>query len=456
MLRICELDKNRVLKQVNNKVLDGIVASNSNLIDDIILFMKKEGILECLNNGFPDKRNENSFIPLNFIMALAIAAKMKSRMSLTDIPYAIRDHRTLAELGYAAINTDYAKGWFKEGTIRHLLGKYNWEDMFNYYNDVVQYHIFKMTKLSPDIHVLDCTKIKVNIDNKNYENSSMTYDHNTNKPYRGYKLSSLRGIVGDSGIIEEVRFDTASVHDLELSKDILLNSSCLKEGDILIMDRGFISREMMKYLKEQRKVDVYIPMKKNMAEYQMALALAEELDDWQPHPVRENQMICHVPNVDALWGGNEVEEYIPLNAAVIWFKETQSYAVITTTDMSKSAREIVLTYELRPEIVEDFRQLKDFWKLEDFHSTKLNVISFHIVCVLFGYLFYQLYLTTEEGEKYIGKCLPVILKNYQEEFLNYLVLYSGEYFCVLSLKEFIEFRDNCREDVKEYILKFLK
>lgn len=124
--------------------------------------------------------------------------------------------------------------------------------------------------------------------------------------------------------------------------------------------------------------------------------------------------------------------------------------------MSKSAKEIVMTYELRPEIEEDFRQLKDFWKLEDFHSTKLNVISFHIVCVLFGYLFYQLYLTTEDGEKYIGKCLPVILKNYQKQFLNYLVLYSGEYFCVLSLKEFIEFRDNCKEDVKEYILKFLK
>lgn len=65
-------------------------------------------------------------------------------------------------------------------------------------------------------------------------------------------------------------------------------------------------------------------------------------------------------------------------------------------------------------------------------------------------------MTTEDGEKYIGKCLPVILKKYKEEFLNYLVLFSGEYFCVLSLKEFIEFRDSCTEDVKEYMLKFLR
>lgn len=456
MLKICKLDKNKVLEQVNNKVLDGIAASNSNLIDDIILSMKHEGILECLDNGFPDRRNSNSFIPLSFIMTLAIASKMKSRMSLTDIPYAIRDHRILAELGYAAINSNSEDGWFKEGTIRHLLGKYKYEEIFDYYNDVVQKYIFKTHNICPSIHILDCTKIKVNIDNENYEKSSLAHDHNNNELFRGYKLSSLRGIVGDSGIIEEVKFGTASIHDIELSEDILLNSSCLNEGDILIMDRGFISRKMIKHLKVQRKVDVYIPMKKNMSEYQMALALAEEIDDWQPHPLREKQMICHVPIVDSLWHGNEIEDNISLNAVVIWFEETQSYAVITTTDMSKSAKEIILTYELRPEIEEDFRQLKDFWKLENFHSTKLNVISFHIVCVLFGYLFYQLYLTTDDGEKYIGKCLPIIMKNYQKEFLNYLVLYSGEYFCVLSLREFIKFRDNCKDDVKEYILKFLK
>lgn len=48
-----------------------------------------------------------------------------------------------------------------------------------------------------------------------------------------------------------------------------------------------------------------------------------------------------------------------------------------------------MTYELRLEIEEDFRQLKNFWKLEDFHSTKLYVI---------GYLFHQLYLTTDDGK----------------------------------------------------------
>ena len=122
--------------------------------------------------------------------------------------------------------------------------------------------------------------------------------------------------------------------------------------------------------------------------------------------------------------------------------------------MNRSASDIVNIYNMRTEIEEDFRQLKDFWKLEDFKSTKLNVISFHLVCVLLGYLFYQLYLNTEDGQKYIGKCLPVILKNYKQEFLNYLVLFSGEYFCSMSMREFLEFRDECSTDVRKFILEF--
>lgn len=66
-------------------MLGGIKASNSNLIDDIILSMCHEGILDSLEEGFVDKRKRNSIIHLRFIMALAITSKMKVKTSLTDI-----------------------------------------------------------------------------------------------------------------------------------------------------------------------------------------------------------------------------------------------------------------------------------------------------------------------------------------------------------------------------------
>jgi hypothetical protein len=37
---------------------------------------------------------------------------------------------------------------------------------------------------------------------------------------------------------------------------------------------------------------------------------------------------------------------------------------------------------MRPEIEEDYRQLKDFRELEDLKSTKLSLVAFHIYAVL--------------------------------------------------------------------------
>ena len=154
------------------------------------------------------------------------------------------------------------------------------------------------------------------------------------------------------------------------------------------------------------------------------------------------------------WTIKNPHEDVPLNTCVVWDKEDNRYFVFITTDMAANAADIVNIYELRTEIEEDFRQLKDFWKMEDFKSTKYHMIVFHIVCVLLGYLFYQLYVNN--NGQYVGKSLPVILKNYKTRFLNYLILYSGEYFCCMSMREFIEFRDECDEEIREFLLGFME
>ena len=74
---------------------------------------------------------------------------------------------------------------------------------------------------------------------------------------------------------------------------------------------------------------------------------------------------------------------------------------------------------MRWEIEEDYRQLKDYWILDDFHHTKQSVITFHLICMLFGYLFYQLYLNADKAKKYTEKSLPMIQKQYKSEFSGY-------------------------------------
>ncbi len=454
MLTICKNDKNEIKNLIENKSLTDIVISNSSLIDDIILVMCHDGVIDCLGKCFADRRRHNSFVPFHLIITLAIAAKMKIHSSLSDIPYAITDHRLLAELGYNIVSSD--KDFFTEGTIRYLLGKYSNEELIAYYNEVVQKHIMPLKNIEPCIHILDCTKIEVNFENENYENSSIAIDRK-GKKMRGYKLSSLRGLYNGTGIIEEIRFGTAATHDLALSEEMLKTTACLHEGDTLINDRGFLSRHLLNFLKMKRGVDTYVPLRKNMVAYHEAIAIATKENRWLKHPNknRPNQKIALVRHLTG-WHSEDIQEDVLINACVVWDCKDNNHMVVVTTNMNATAKEIISTYEIRPEIEEDFRQLKDFWKLEDFKSTKYNVIGFHIICVLLGYLFYQLYINSEVGYEYLGKSLPVVLKNYKCKSLNHLVLYGGCYFCSMSLKEFFEFRDSCSQNIKEYLLGFIE
>lgn len=90
---------------------------------------------------------------------------------------------------------------------------------------------------------------------------------------RGYKLGVLKGILDDSGIAEEIMFGTLKTHDMEQCREMLKNTSCFHENDILINDRGVLSREITNYLKTERRVDTFIPARENMTVYQDAVKL---------------------------------------------------------------------------------------------------------------------------------------------------------------------------------------
>lgn len=453
MIRLCKYNQDNVLRKIRKGQLDAIALSTSNLIDDIVLDMNDNKILSCLKDNIPDLRAHNTTVPYELIWASAIAAKMKVQTSLTDIPFAINNHRTLAKLGYTLIDSDnnLKNGLMQEGTLRFLLNKYNPSLFINGYNDTVQKGILPLLNIIPDIHILDCTDLEVNYSNSNYENSGITHSKRDDSLTRGYKLATLRGIVDDTGLIEDIRFGSININDLKLSEDMLKTSPMLKSGDILINDRGFLSRDVINFLKTSRNVDVYIPLKKNMIAYEQAVLSTKELNNWKPHPnpKRTNQVISFVPGMGLYWESEFPENDVPINSCVVWDKKDDEYFVFVTTDTNASAKDIITTYELRPEIEEDYRQLKDFWKIEDFKSTKLNIILFHIVCVLFGYLFFQLYTLLPDGIEYLHKSLPVILKKYIPEVQPYVVLYSGCEFGVLTLFELMELYAHCSDDVRQ-------
>lgn len=193
VLKCCKSDKESVLEQVRAGKIDAITLSSTNLVDDIIHAMHTNGILNCLSQGIKDRRSHNTTVPYNMIWASAIAAKMKVHTSLTDIPYAITDHRVLAELGYSLYDSsgNISESLMNEGSIRFLVGKYETDDFVTGYNETVQKYIMPKLDIEPNIHILDCTDLEVNFDNKNYEGSDISYSKRT-KISSYYKRFSRR------------------------------------------------------------------------------------------------------------------------------------------------------------------------------------------------------------------------------------------------------------------------
>lgn len=450
IIKVCKQNQKAIINNLYNGKFDNVAVSTSNLADDIILSMHDMGILNCLTNSIKDKRADNTTIPFDLVLTLSVAAKMKTKTSVTDIPFAITDHKVLAKLGYNIVDTtgNLKSGLMRESSLRFLLDKYSSDELFSAYNDTLQNYIMPKLDIIPNIHVLDCTEISVNLKNENYEKSAVCVNKYGDVD-RGYKLATLRGLTDDNGVIEEICFGSLNTHDFKLCKDMLCNTKVFESGDILIYDRGFIDRDITNFLKTERGVDTYIPLRSNMDTYQMAVSTAILENKWEPHPTRNKQKIAFMSGLEHFWESDNPKNDVPLNAVVVWHTETNAYSVFITTDTTVSAKQIIKTYELRPEIEEDYRQLKDFWKLQDFKSTKLNMIAFHIITILFGYLFFQLYTMTPQGKQYAHKCLPVILKNYQPKTMPYLIFYVGNEFGILSIIEFAEIYSSCTDSIQK-------
>ena len=148
------------------------------------------------------------------------------------------------------------------------------------------------------------------------------------------------------------------VHDAPLCRLLFETAPVLRAGDVVLEDRGFIDGETITSLKQQRHVNVIVPLTANMLSYIEDLQWADLQEQWQPHPSRDNQHIAFVTGVDHLWA----ECKVPLNACVIRYwnrqKEALDHIILVTTDQHRKEPWIVRQYEERPEIEQDYEQMK--------------------------------------------------------------------------------------------------
>ncbi|MCA1600611.1 MAG: transposase [Acidobacteria bacterium] len=473
-----------------------IDTASEELTDEFLLFAIKSGLLDKWAAGFPDPR-QWSEISMTVIIAASLAARFAGLYSLRKTGYVLRSARVLGELGYAVEVMEEGCGLSSRGTaddsllsgdsIRKLLVKMEAQvevppsavttvthaelpapvkvrerasrrsvkqvvdeseaearaqavatQLVEWYNQAGM-EMLEYARLGRGrrLHILDTTQIEVALSTATYECSGVVKNDDGSHS-RGYKLATLRTLLDTAGLLTQVAMGPIQQHDMELCRELLRTSAALRRGDLVLEDRGFLDGETLTYLKGERGVDVIIPLKGNMHAYSEAVSIAEMERRWEPHPSRRDQQIAFVRGVEHVWD----ECQVPLNACVIRFynrrQRATDYIVLVTTDLKLTAEWMVRHYEERPEIEQDYQQLKSGgWHLQKLSSTRYTEIVWYVLTVVMSYSLYQLFANTQAGSRFASKTRQAIVLEQLRTNRTHVIVYAGGYFEIFETLSFV-------------------
>ncbi len=477
-----------------------IETASEELTDEFLLFAIESGLLKTWANAFPDPRREPE-IGMEVILPAHLAARFGGLYSMRKAGYVLRSARVLGALGYSVEVIDPEHGLSVRGTsddklfsgdvVRKLLVQMEQQadlsqpvllpppelrvavkvrkrasrravkqavdeadaearalqvaaQLVGWYNQHVGVSMLKYARLGRGrrIHILDTTHIEVPLEAGTYA--------------RGYKLATLRTLLDSAGLLSQVALSAIQVHDVALCRPLLEQAPVLRAGDLLLEDRGFIDGAMLSHLKRQRRVDVIMPLKTNMLATQEAIQLADMADRWESHPSRAEQRIALVRGVEHMWAECEV----PLNACVIRFwnqkKKRTDHIVLVTTDLSLSAPWIVRHYEERPEIEQDYEQLKSGgWQLKKLSSTRYSEIVFYVLTVVLSYSLYHLFTNTQAGARFANKTRQAIAFEQLRTQRTHIIVYAGGYFAIFETLHFVQMVLQLSPPVQEQLRTWL-
>src|SRR4030095_9280291 len=254
----------------------------------------------------------------------------------------------------------------------------------------------------------------------------------------------------------QVGLSAIQVHDVTLCRPLLEQASVLRAGDLRLEDRGFLDGAMLSHLKRQRRVDVIMPLKANRLATQEAIQLADMADRWESHPSRAAQSIALVRDVEHMW----TEGAVPLNACVIRFwnkkRKRTDHIVLVTTDLELNAPWIVRHYEERPEIEQDYEQMKSGgWQLKKLSSTRYSEIVFYVLTVVLSYSLYHLFANTQAGARFADKTRQAIAFDQLRTQRTHIIVYAGGYFEIFETLRFVQLVLQLPSTVQEQLRHWL-
>jgi hypothetical protein len=287
------------------------------------------------------------------------------------------------------------------------------------------------------IHIVDTTTVEVPLETGTYECRGVVKNDDGTRS-RGYTLVTLRTLLDHAGLITPVGLAPIQVHDMPLCRLLCETAPVLRAGDVVLEDRGFVDGARLTFLKQQRHVDVIVPLKSNLLSYGEALPVAALQGQWQPHPSRDHQHLAFVKGVEHLWA----ECKVPLNACVIRYwnrkKEAWDHIVLVTTDQHLKGPWIVRHDEARPEIEQDYEQRKSGgWQLQKLSSTRYSEIVFYVVTVVLSYSLDHLFANTRAGARFADKTRQALAFEQLRSRRTHIIAYAGGSFEIFETLSFV-------------------
>lgn len=290
-----------------------IRVSHSFAADKIVAYGLDEGFLKEGLEAFPDPRRHVE-VPVDVLLLPQILQRLHDEHSLLLAPYMLNDADLITRLGYNAEVlengfNDRAKyprqAPFHGETLKHVLGAIRPNVLIGWFNEKWLPLWRKHSPGRTRQYILDGMKIETRRPGKRgREGSGSASDDEGNISF-GYKVVWLQEIIDKKGILVALKVVPIHRHDIEAARE-LVEKFPFESNSVLIMDRGFIDGEWISHLKKNKKVDVVIPLKKNMHPTDYAISLADENDLWEPHPTREGQWIAALSEDKLFWKECEV------------------------------------------------------------------------------------------------------------------------------------------------------
>jgi hypothetical protein len=116
----------------------------------------------------------------------------------------------------------------------------------------------------------------------------------------------------------------------------------------------------------------------------------------------------------------------------------QHYIVLVTNDQELTAKYMVKHYEERPEIEQEYEQMKSGgWKLQKLPTTRYSGIVFYLLSVLLSYSLYHLFSNTQAGSHFADKTRQAIAPEQLCTHRTHVIVYAGGYFEIFETLSFV-------------------